>query len=93
MNTRCRAHTIVSVVAALAWVAVAAMLVEPPEPGDWLRLPFFALLTVASCASGLALFPLVMRGFVKDVVLAYVAGYYHREADEEQGRPVLRAVR
>lgn len=81
-----------SLVAALAWLIVVGMCMQPPGPDDMARLPFFAVLGLAVGASSLAVFPWMMVGFVRDQTLAYVAGYMHAQADEEPGRPDLRIV-
>jgi hypothetical protein len=52
------------------------------------------VLAVAMNATILAGMPYMLRGFVKDQTLAYVAGYMHREADEKvEERPRLEVVR
>jgi hypothetical protein len=95
MHSTCRRHIAVSFAAAALWALVAFVgVVVQPSPTSAMRLPFFALLQVATSATGLATLPWLMRGFVRDQTLAYVAGYLHRESDEpaEDARH-LRAVR
>lgn len=93
MRPRCFAHALVTGIAIAAWVIAVGLMCAPPGPNDSMRLPFFAFLGVAVSASSLAAFPWVMRGFVKDVVLAYVAGYHQRASEEEAQRPRLEVVR
>lgn len=85
-------QVIVSLLAAAAWLVVLWMCLNPPGPDESMRLPFFAVLGLAVGASSLAAFPWMMVGYVRDQTLAYVAGYMHREADEEPSRPDLRIV-
>ena len=93
MRPRCFAHAVVTDVSLAAWVITVYLMLVPPGPNEPLRLPFFAALGVAVSFGSLALFPWVMKGFVKDVVLAYVAGYHQRASEEEQQRPALTVVR
>ena len=94
MRRKCSAHRCVSVFSALAWAVVCWLMWLPPGPEHVLRLPFFAVLGAAVGATSLSLFPLVMRGYLVDVVLAYTAGYNQREADDERAeRPPLTVVR
>lgn len=94
MNRRCLAQTVVAVTAVVAWLVVVWLMVFPPGPDATMRLPYFAVLGVAIGASSLALFPLVMRDYLKDMALAYFAGYHQREQDEaDRERDRLRLVR
>lgn len=90
---KCRRQVVVSVVAFVAWASVAWMCAFPPGPTDELRLPYFAVLGLAIGATSLAALPWLMAGFIEGQVLAYVAGYMHREADEQAERPALSVVR
>jgi hypothetical protein len=95
MRSTCRRHSVAVVVAVLAWavVIVGAFWVQPEANSTW-RLPLVVVLAVAMNATNLAAMPYMLRGFVKDQTLAYVAGYLHREADEvTEDRPRLEVVR
>jgi hypothetical protein len=95
MRSTCRRHSVAVVVAALAWtvVVVGAFWVQPDAHSMW-RLPWTVVLAVAMNATILAGMPYMLRGFVKDQTLAYVAGYMHREVDEPvEERPRLEVVR
>ena len=88
MRSTCRRHSVAVVVAVLAWavVIVGAFWLQPDIHSEW-RLPLVVALAVALNATNLAAMPYMLRGFVKDQTLAYVAGYFHREADEPVEEP------
>lgn len=81
MHTNCFRQNLVAVVAALAWVVTLLLILEEPAVDEPLRLVFFAALGLAIAGTTLAVFPWMMVGFIRDHVLAYVAGYMHHEAD------------
>jgi hypothetical protein len=85
MRSSCRRHQFVTAAAVLMWVVVGVFAFGiQPAADDYLRLPFVVFLCAAMSTSVLAGLPWMLRGFVRDQTLAYVAGYMHREADEPQ---------
>lgn len=86
---------VLACVSLTSWaVALILMLVVQPDSGTVQSRLFFVALGVALCAGTLATLPWMMHGFIRDQVLAYVAGYMHREADDPaEDRPALTVVR
>jgi hypothetical protein len=94
MRSSCRRHSVAVVLAVVLWLAVVLVaFVVPPDPHSYMRLQWTVMLGAAMTASVLAGVPYMLRGFVKDQTLAYVAGYMHREADTVEERPRLEVVR
>ena len=60
---RCLAHATVTAVAIVSWGGVLWGIYHAPDPDAMMRLPWFALLSVAAVSSGLAVLPAVAFGF------------------------------
>jgi hypothetical protein len=88
MRSSCRRHFVAVIVAVVAWaVVVGTAFLIPPDAHSAMRLQWTVVLAVAMNATVLAGLPYMLRGFIRDQTLAYVAGYMHREADEPQEQP------
>ena len=83
MRSHSRRQVVVVVVSLAGWGVTLGLLVVNPDSESVLRLVYFAALGLAVSASALAAFPWMMADHVHRHVLAYVAGYMHREADEQ----------
>lgn len=85
---RCFAHAFVTATSLVAWAGVALLILAHPTANDEWRLPFFAVLGIAIGASSLALFPVVVLGYLersrrlKDTRGIAEAFYWWGRADE-----------
>lgn len=94
MPKRCRQSKILAGVSLASWTVALFIMVAPrPAAGDLLERVFFAALGIALCTGTLVTLPWMMREYVQDQVLAYVAGFMHSQADEQDARPPLSVVR
>lgn len=59
---RCLAHATVTAVSLVSWGGVLWGIIRAPGPDAMMRLPWFALLSVAAVSSGLALLPVLIHG-------------------------------
>ncbi len=87
---RCLAHAFVTATALVAWAGVGLLIFEHPTANDEWRLPFFAVLGIAIGASSLALFPVVIVGYLersrrlRDTRGVAEAFYWWGRADERR---------
>ena len=101
---RCTAQTVTTITAVASWAASVAILTDNPQPGEPLRLVYFAMLAVAAVTTALALgtamFHWIVRGHdeLRDARWVYEVGYRHglvdgaRKAEEQRPRHPLRLV-
>lgn len=98
-SLRCWAHAAVVAVALVSWGGVAWFIAHPPTANDALRLPFFTLLGVAIGSSSLALFPVVVLGYVErrkslnDTRQMCQAFYWWGRSDERRQQDTGQTVR